>query len=272
MKYDFNEELATLIWVEEAIMFSNIAWWIKTNEANEKNFFDWKYWTYNSMSAYTKLFPFWSQRQIDRILANLKDHDLIITWNYNKSSYDRTLWYTISPNGEIYLTKWWNPNTETVLPIPDNKPYNKHISSSFKKEEARKEKLVDIENNKYLDKDLNTKDMWREVVDIEKENKNKEKSEKLNEDALKLFNYWNAQKEKDKHWIWVRKFDWVIKDTLIKILKQYSREDIELWLKNYKNDILNNRKTAKEEYKNHRFTLLKFFTQKNWFIEFYNKI
>ena len=72
IKMQFNPEIAKDIGVEEAIMYSNIEFWCEKNKANNKNFHDEAYWTYNSMEAFKILFPFWTVRQIERILKNLE--------------------------------------------------------------------------------------------------------------------------------------------------------------------------------------------------------
>lgn len=102
-------------------------------------------------------------------------------------------------------------------------------------------------------------------VDIKKENKNKE----IAEDIQKIFNFWNAQKQTDRHWIGVRKIDDNLTKILTKILKTYPKEEIEIWLSNYKKDI--KLRKSWTSYSEHRFTIQKFFTQSNWFVEYYNK-
>ena len=140
----FNVGIAKCVGVEGAVMINNIQYWIIKNKANEKHFYEGKYWTYNSLEAFTKLFPFWSKRQIERILNNLKKEGYIEDGNYNKTAYDRTKWYTltekgwflisrngdmsdfnISPNGDNENTKNVNENNQTVSPIPNQKPNKK---------------------------------------------------------------------------------------------------------------------------------------------------
>lgn len=79
------------------------------NEANGKHYHDGRYWTYNSIDAYTKLLPFWTARQIRRVLQSLQDKGVIITGNYNTSAYDRTTWYAFSDsylqNRPIHFTE-----------------------------------------------------------------------------------------------------------------------------------------------------------------------
>ena len=71
-------------------------------------------------------------RQVDYALQKLIDEGIIITGNYNKVTYDRTLWYAITKKGysilqncEMETTKMENGNNENGQPIPDNKPANK---------------------------------------------------------------------------------------------------------------------------------------------------
>lgn len=125
--YSFYTADAERYGTDEAILLFNIRFWIAHNQANEKHIHDGKCWTYNSQNAFSELFPFWSRRQIQRIIKNLKDSGAIIEGNFNKSNYDRTKWYalgdekvpSIDPNGSIKSTKRGNQLNETVPPIPD---------------------------------------------------------------------------------------------------------------------------------------------------------
>ena len=45
MNHSFNIELAEKYGVECAIVIENLAFWIKKNEANNKNLYDNRYWT-----------------------------------------------------------------------------------------------------------------------------------------------------------------------------------------------------------------------------------
>jgi len=119
MKYNFDKQIAKDIGVEEAIMYSNIEWWVKKNKANKskKHLHDGKYWTFNSMSAFAELFPFWSKGQIRRILKNLISKGLILTGSFNKIGYDKTKWYCT--NQQIDVSESTNGCVEIDKPIPD---------------------------------------------------------------------------------------------------------------------------------------------------------
>lgn len=131
MVHNFDTENAKKYGILEAVLISNFEFWIAKNQANGTNFFDGKYWVYNSARALTELFPYASEQQIKRALQHLKENNVLITGNYNKSSYDKTLWYTFSDeylsivqNKTIDSSNLTNRETDIDQPIPDNKTDN----------------------------------------------------------------------------------------------------------------------------------------------------
>lgn len=126
MQHSFNVEFAIKYGVTEAILISHLEYWIKKNEANNKNFFDGRYWTYNSIKAWSELFPYLSEKKIRNALKHLENEGLILTGNYNTSAYDRTRWYSFSDMATSILLKWKmevekeaNQNSKNGEPIPD---------------------------------------------------------------------------------------------------------------------------------------------------------
>lgn len=139
MEYHFNKEIAVTYGLDEAIFIHNLVHWVEKNKINKKHFHFGTYWTYNSISAFCELFPFWSKKQIERILKSLIESDGVISSSINKKGYDRTKWYAIvdesiflayslkkeeywptaiSPNGEMEFSKTGNPFLQTGTPIP----------------------------------------------------------------------------------------------------------------------------------------------------------
>ena len=76
-------------------MLWNLDYWIQKNKANGRHFHDGFWWTYNTLGAFVELFPFWSTKQIRRILTKLESAGVLRTGNYNNTARDRTVWYAI---------------------------------------------------------------------------------------------------------------------------------------------------------------------------------
>ncbi len=95
MIYHFDVDLAIEHSIEGAVILNYLSHWIFINKANDRNFKDGYYWTYNSLTAFEKIFPFWDYKKIGRILLKLEDKKIILSGNYNKVRFDRTKWYTI---------------------------------------------------------------------------------------------------------------------------------------------------------------------------------
>ena len=95
MEHQFKPEIAKEYGLPEAIFLHNLSFWQLTNERNERNFHDGRYWTYNSCKAFTETFIYFSQKQIQRILKSLVNQKCIVSGNYNKLKIDRTKWYSV---------------------------------------------------------------------------------------------------------------------------------------------------------------------------------
>jgi hypothetical protein len=143
MDFSFNIEFAKRYGVDEAIMVKSFQFWIRLNKANKTNYHDLRYWTYNTNKSLTEYYPFWSEKQVRRIIESLVDKEILIKGNYNKIAYDRTIWYaflnedlylsdnfhledipfyqkvnTILPNGQMEKTKRSNGFSQKGEPIP----------------------------------------------------------------------------------------------------------------------------------------------------------
>lgn len=99
MYHSFDTDVAALVGVNAAIIFNNIAFWIKKNEANEENYYDGCYWTYNTKAAWRTLFPYMGEKQFKAALQKLIDEGLLKTGCYNSKPFDRTLWYALTEKG-----------------------------------------------------------------------------------------------------------------------------------------------------------------------------
>ena len=95
-------------------------------------------WTYQTLDEIQAHFPYYSKRQIERIINHLVHKGVLIKGNFNDTGYDRTLWYafinedmfTISPNGEMDNTKRGNQKHQTVKSTILDKDTRKDIDDA----------------------------------------------------------------------------------------------------------------------------------------------
>ena len=148
MQHHFDVEIAEKYGILEAVILNNMLFWIKHNEANQTNYYDGHYWTYNSTKAFAEIFPYASEKQIRKALSNLIDDGILITGNYNKLSFDRTKWYAITekgksifPRGQMEITKKANGTAQEGNTIPNK---NTNIISDNDKKERKKQTYDNI--------------------------------------------------------------------------------------------------------------------------------
>jgi hypothetical protein len=149
VNYSFDIGVAEKLGVNAAIVVQNLQFWIKKNEANNKHFHDDRYWTFNSIKAWKDLFPFWSDRQIRKILDDLIEKGIIIKGNYNELKYDRTLWYAFTDYGisilhncQMKVTDLSNRSDKNVEPIPD---INTDINTDVNTDRESTPEMTEIE-------------------------------------------------------------------------------------------------------------------------------
>lgn len=150
MTHEFKTALAKIYGIEEAILIHNFHHWITGNKANNRNFFDGRFWTYNSQKAYVDLFPYMNESKIKRTINSLIEKGILMKGNYNANQYDRTNWYaftdeglTIVQNYYIDWSKMTNGRVENSRPVPNNKPNNKIYISITPSDEGTNAKLFD---------------------------------------------------------------------------------------------------------------------------------
>ena len=133
--HSFNMEVAKLVGVNAAVIFQNIQFWCEKNKANKKNMKDGEVWTYNSVRAWSELFPYLSPRSIRTAIDKLVDAGLIKKANYNRAGYDKTTWYAICQNWQMHLSEMTNRLVSIDKPIPDSKPDSKPIEDNARSDD-----------------------------------------------------------------------------------------------------------------------------------------
>lgn len=118
IQYAFDVDIATEYGVPEAIFVHRLYWWVRDNQANNRNLKDGKYWTYDSLTALTQIFGFWSRRQIEGVINRCREKGLILTASYNDNPLNRTTWYTVTDKvvayyGDMQITEQGNAYHQT---------------------------------------------------------------------------------------------------------------------------------------------------------------
>lgn len=174
--HSFNVGIAIDYSPTMALWLGHLAFWSEKNLANNKHIHDGLVWCYDTLEALRDYFPYFTKRQIERLINNSVELGLVKKGNYNQTQYDRTCWYaltpkalfyfphlcnekymkrlynSISPNGEMDYTIWRNGYPHLVTPIPNTDPNtdpNNIYISEPEKIEQEPLKPIDYEETYY---------------------------------------------------------------------------------------------------------------------------
>ena len=177
-------ELAVNIGLNEAIVLQQLHYWLQKSTKIK----DGKSWVYNSIREWQEQFPFWSVDTIRRALNRLINSGIVIKGEYNKTSFDKTTWYTINydvleeklekgsaksiyakctngcmQNAQMDVCKMHKPipetNTETTTDIKERKKenYDSLIEAYTQNKDLREILLEFIKMRKLIKKPLTDK-------------------------------------------------------------------------------------------------------------------
>jgi len=130
IQHHFNVEIAQKYGVNVAIFLDHMVFWVTKNLANNHNIHDGACWTRNTTESYTVIFPYWTAKQIRKVIADCKKHSLINVNSYNKTKYDQTKWYSLTeyaakllnisifPKGQMDVPEKANGFSQKGRPIP----------------------------------------------------------------------------------------------------------------------------------------------------------
>lgn len=155
MTHLFNTDIAMEYGLEEAILLENLYFWVQKNKANNKNCFEGKFWTYNSVKAFNDLFCYITPSKIVRALKKLEDEGLVESGCFNENKYDHTKWYTVTEKAKSFFENAKSNlqneksisqydesiDTNCKISITDNKPNNKTQIVNTDEEETSNEVL-----------------------------------------------------------------------------------------------------------------------------------
>ena len=95
-EYSFNLEAARRYGVDGAVLLQGLAVWISKNRANERHLHEGRWWTYNSQEALARLFPFWTRRQVQRIIKGLYAEGAVLLGNFSEGAQHNVTWFALS--------------------------------------------------------------------------------------------------------------------------------------------------------------------------------
>lgn len=112
--HTFDTGYAIAYGVDEAIMIRNLQFFITANANRGHNFREGRYWTYDKLEDFTNHFPYWSMKQVRRILASLISQEVIIKGEFNKFWCNRTQWYAFK-NQDQFIKNVKPPKTPSPV-------------------------------------------------------------------------------------------------------------------------------------------------------------
>lgn len=102
--------------INAAVIFQNICFWVEQNYANERNFINGKYWTYNTVKAFRTMFPEMTANQISYALQKLEEKGYIESAFLCEDTRDRTKWYTVCDFDRwIHIQKSNSENSDMAM-------------------------------------------------------------------------------------------------------------------------------------------------------------
>ena len=227
MYHSFDVSIAKKYGIEEAVLINNLYFWISKNKANEKNFYDGRYWTYNTNKALSDLFPYISESKMFRVIKHLEEEGIVVKGNYNKEKWDRTCWYSFTDKGislfsrdfqneEIHFSLLKNGDSQNEMTIPDNK----HTDINIKEEDksSKKDDSIDYSSLKVKWEEINPNLSSIRCVSVKRKRaiklllkNNNAKVEDLIK-AFKIISICSFCQGENNH-KWKASFDWLINDT-----------------------------------------------------------
>lgn len=105
MIVSFDSEIAKEYGVNCAIILNYLQFWVGVNRESGKHLYEGRYWTYNSVKAFSGIFDFMSKKQIRKAIDTLIEEGLVIDGNFNDIAFDRTKWYTLTDKGMKVATR-----------------------------------------------------------------------------------------------------------------------------------------------------------------------
>lgn len=165
--HSFSPEIAKLVSVQAAVIYQNLTFWVEKNAANNKNFHEGRFWTYNSITAFAKLFSYLTPKQIRTCLEKLVEAELVVKGNFGEDVRDRTNWYSVNPepgsdSNPPFAQTGKRSALKGKLSAPEGKSYKNIYKPNIKPSSTT---CVEADINEVFEK------IWKHYPDDKKRNK-----------------------------------------------------------------------------------------------------
>lgn len=97
--HTFSVEVATKLGsAHDAIILQHFWFWHQNNHGKDHAMKgDHPHpWTYNTVAKIAEIFPYMTEREVRLSIQRLVEADYLITGNFNKMRFDKTLWYSVT--------------------------------------------------------------------------------------------------------------------------------------------------------------------------------
>lgn len=131
LSHSFDVKVACAVGERKAVIITNFGHWHLKNACSIEHVHDGSIWTYNTYQAFTRVWPYLSEKEVRTALEGLEKEGYLITGNYNKWRNDRTKWYALTEKAcalldiefapDFGLPKWANANAQMGRRICPNR-------------------------------------------------------------------------------------------------------------------------------------------------------
>jgi hypothetical protein len=143
--------VAVFGWTKAALL-QQIQFWCDLNQRKNQNFKDGFFWVYNTRNEWAEFLPFILERTVWDTLTELRNENLVIAENHNKSKTNRTLWYRVDHAKLAIILE-----SSTISRSPDVRSYAKpDVRSSTKPDHVYKE--TDIHTDELVTQKITSRD------------------------------------------------------------------------------------------------------------------
>lgn len=105
ISHSFEISHAIKYGLDEAIMIKFFLQFITASIDLGINRFDGRNWICERLEDLSDILPFWTVKQLRRIIKSLIKQDVIVTGTFNKNWSDRTTWYEFSNQNDFVKAK-----------------------------------------------------------------------------------------------------------------------------------------------------------------------